>query len=232
MDTCPPCRIILEYKFTTCRLSHGPSATDVVLSPFIHRTAQPTPLVYYAFIRARRHLLGLWSAHPHPTTCSPAESQTENCPPSTHASGYNIVDNIRVLANQFGAVNIFKAYLKLPDKSSPRQSSLRSEFQSCGLSLTGAPTRPVYLISLTSLPRLPQQWKELGGLDDDRRVVPTVLETSLQSSHISQWISWRSLRTIQPQPQSSSSPAIVILPTFCPQSGGESTTSYSSVTLS
>lgn len=34
-----PCHILPEYKFTTCRLSRGPPATDVVLSPLILRTA-------------------------------------------------------------------------------------------------------------------------------------------------------------------------------------------------
>lgn len=34
-----PCRIIPEYKFTTCRLSHGPPATDVLPFPLILRTA-------------------------------------------------------------------------------------------------------------------------------------------------------------------------------------------------
>ena len=68
---------------------------------------------------------------------SKAKSRTENCAPSTNASGYSIVENVRTLASRFGAVNIFKAYLQLPDRSSPKQSTLRSELQSCGLSLTG-----------------------------------------------------------------------------------------------
>ena len=82
------------------------------------------------------------------------EVEIENCPPSAGASGYNIVDNIRVLANQFGAVNVAKAYLQLPDKSSPRQFSLRSELQSCGLSLTGPFITPAHLTSsLTGTPQ-------------------------------------------------------------------------------
>jgi len=117
-------------------------------------------------------ILGLRSAHPCLITRSEVEYWTENCPPSTNASGYNIVDDIRTIANQFGALNTFKAYLQLPDKSSPRQPPPRSELQPCGLSLTGpSATFSRLASSLISRRRLSAQWKELGRLDDDRWVV-------------------------------------------------------------
>lgn len=161
---------------------------------------------------------------------SQAEPKTENCPPSTNASGYNLVDNIRILASQFGAVNVFKAYLQLPEKSSPRQSSLRSELQSCGLSLTGpsAPPRlscfPPAHLRLTDCPHNGKNSVDLMMIGESLLSCP---KPRCSADYLPQWISWRSSRTIHLQPQSSSSPAIVILPIFYPQSDGENTMSYS-----
>ena len=96
----------------------------------------------------------------HPITHFEADTQTENCAPATNASGYSIVDNIRTLADQFGAVNLFKAYLQLPGGPSLKQLTLRSELQSCGLSLTGPSTPPRLFHLLAYLP--PQTAHTLG----------------------------------------------------------------------
>ena len=64
---------------------------------------------------------------------------SENCSPHSSA-GSIVVDNIRQIAHQYGAVKLFKAYLELSEStSSPKQLGLRSELQSCGVSLTDCP---------------------------------------------------------------------------------------------
>jgi len=150
---------------------------------------------------------------------SRAESQLENCEPPTKASGYNIADNIRTLASQFGAVNIFKAYLQLPDKSSSRQSALRSELQSCGVCLTGSSaTPPAVSPCLPRIPDCPHNGKNSVDLTMIGKSFLPRKKPHCSSSYLAQWILWRSSRTIRLQPQLSSSPAIVILPMFCPRS--------------
>ncbi|KZT11510.1 uncharacterized protein LAESUDRAFT_642683, partial [Laetiporus sulphureus 93-53] len=63
----------------------------------------------------------------------------ENCAPPSTVTGYDIVDNIRHIAHTYGSVKLFKAYLELSQLSSSRSLSLRSELQSCGVSLTDCP---------------------------------------------------------------------------------------------
>ena len=137
-----PCRITLEYKFTTCGLSHDrPPQMSFPPPSSSERPSPPPPSSDSSY-----ETVGIFWDYgqflPTLSDLSKSELLAENCPPSTNASGYTLVDNIRILASQFGAVNVFKAYLQLPDKSSPRQSSLRSELQSCGLSLTGPSIEP------------------------------------------------------------------------------------------
>ena len=81
-------------------------------------------------------------------------------------------------------VNTFRVYLQLPDESSSRKSSLRSELQSCGLSITG-PSTTLHIPSphSSALLRLPAKWKKLGRRDDDRQVVPLCRKSSC-SLHI------------------------------------------------
>ncbi|EKM55732.1 uncharacterized protein PHACADRAFT_184504 [Phanerochaete carnosa HHB-10118-sp] len=62
----------------------------------------------------------------------------ENCSPH-HSAGYAAIDNIRQIAHNYGAVKLFKAYLELSEQNSPRSIGLRSELQSCGVSLTDCP---------------------------------------------------------------------------------------------
>ena len=50
-----------------------------------------------------------------------------------------MVDNIRRIAHSYGSVKLFKAYLELSEQSSLKSLSLRSELQSCGVSLTDCP---------------------------------------------------------------------------------------------
>ncbi|PCH38370.1 DUF537-domain-containing protein [Wolfiporia cocos MD-104 SS10] len=61
----------------------------------------------------------------------------ENCTPPSTISGYDIVGNIRQIAHTYGSVKLFKAYLELSEQ--PKPINLRSELQSCGVSLTDCP---------------------------------------------------------------------------------------------
>ena len=64
----------------------------------------------------------------------------ENCPAPTNASGYAIVNNIRSVAQRFGSVKLFKAYLEVAEHVPvSRAQLLRSELQSSGVSLTDCP---------------------------------------------------------------------------------------------
>lgn len=62
----------------------------------------------------------------------------ENCSPH-HSAGCAVVDNIRQIAHHYGTVKLFKAYLELSEQNSLRSLGLRSELQSCGVSLTDCP---------------------------------------------------------------------------------------------
>lgn len=64
---------------------------------------------------------------------------TENCTPPCNVPGYDVVNNIRQVAHQYGSVKLFKAYLELSEQSSSKSIGLRSELQSCGVSLTDCP---------------------------------------------------------------------------------------------
>jgi hypothetical protein len=50
-----------------------------------------------------------------------------------------VIDNIRRIAHQYGTVKLFKAYLELSEQTSLKSLGLRSELQSCGVSLTDCP---------------------------------------------------------------------------------------------
>ncbi|EIW60610.1 DUF537-domain-containing protein [Trametes versicolor FP-101664 SS1] len=63
----------------------------------------------------------------------------ENCTPPCNVPGYDVVNNIRQVAHQYGSVKLFKAYLELSEQSSSKSIGLRSELQSCGVSLTDCP---------------------------------------------------------------------------------------------
>ncbi|KAI0637225.1 NYN domain-containing protein [Trametes polyzona] len=63
----------------------------------------------------------------------------ENCTPACTVPGYDVVNNIRQVAHQYGSVKLFKAYLELSEQSSSKSIGLRSELQSCGVSLTDCP---------------------------------------------------------------------------------------------
>jgi NYN domain len=65
---------------------------------------------------------------------------TENCPASANTSGYTIVNSIRSVAQTFGSVKLFKAYLGVTEQVPvSRALVLRSELQSSGVSLTDCP---------------------------------------------------------------------------------------------
>lgn len=64
----------------------------------------------------------------------------ENCAPTSSSPGYGVVDSILQIAHKYGSVKQFKAYLEISEQSSPNSSGrLRSELQSCGVSLTDCP---------------------------------------------------------------------------------------------
>ncbi|KAF8801458.1 DUF537-domain-containing protein [Phlegmacium glaucopus] len=64
----------------------------------------------------------------------------ENCPAPPNASGYAIVNNIRSVAQMFGSIKLFKAYLEVSQHVPvSRALLLRSELQSSGVSLTDCP---------------------------------------------------------------------------------------------
>ena len=68
------------------------------------------------------------------------KTTTENCPAPTNTSGYVIVNNIRSIAQTFGTVKLFKAYLEVTEQVPlSRAVLLRSELQSSGVSLTDCP---------------------------------------------------------------------------------------------
>ena len=67
-------------------------------------------------------------------------SVAENCPVPANASGYTIVNNIRSIAQNFGSVKLFKAYLEIREQfPASRAPLLHSELQSSGVSLTDCP---------------------------------------------------------------------------------------------
>jgi hypothetical protein len=69
-----------------------------------------------------------------------SEICAESCPAPTDASGYTIVNNIRSVAQNFGSVKLFKAYLEVAEQVPVHRAAvLRSELQSSGISLTDCP---------------------------------------------------------------------------------------------
>ena len=64
---------------------------------------------------------------------------TENCEIPSLEPSYAIVNGIRRLAHQYGSVKSFKAYLEYPEQLSLKSLALRSELQSCGVSLIDCP---------------------------------------------------------------------------------------------
>ena len=67
------------------------------------------------------------------------ETLLENCAIPASESSYKIVNKIRSLAHQYGSVKTFRAYLECPEQISPKLSAIRSELQSCGVSLIDCP---------------------------------------------------------------------------------------------
>lgn len=95
----------------------------------------------YARPRTCRHILGLRYVFDgfFGDSAQAADLRTaENCSPSCNMTGYDIVNNIREIAHSYGSVTQFKAYLELSEQSS-KSTTLRSELQSCGVSLTDCP---------------------------------------------------------------------------------------------
>nr|VWO98768.1 N/A [Ganoderma boninense] len=63
----------------------------------------------------------------------------ENCALPALEPPYTIVNKVRRLAHQYGSVKTFKAYLECPEQLSVKSMALRSELQSCGVSLIDCP---------------------------------------------------------------------------------------------
>ncbi|RPD65887.1 hypothetical protein L227DRAFT_569828, partial [Lentinus tigrinus ALCF2SS1-6] len=66
-------------------------------------------------------------------------SPAENCALPALEPPYTIVNKIRRLAHQYGSVKSFRAYLECPEQMSVKSINLRSELQSCGVSLIDCP---------------------------------------------------------------------------------------------
>ncbi len=77
----------------------------------------------------------LWNALPVNVT----DLAAENCALPALEPPYTIVNRIRRLAHQYGSVKSFKAYLEYPEQASLKSVNLRSELQSCGVSLIDCP---------------------------------------------------------------------------------------------
>jgi len=63
----------------------------------------------------------------------------ENCALPSNASGHAVVNKIRQLAHRHGSVKVFKAYMELPEQPSQKNIALRSELQSCGVTMIDCP---------------------------------------------------------------------------------------------
>jgi hypothetical protein len=64
----------------------------------------------------------------------------ENCSVPSSLTGYEVVNAIRRVAQEFGSVTLFKAYLEVSDQVlRSRSQSLRAELQASGVSLTDCP---------------------------------------------------------------------------------------------
>ncbi|TFK42910.1 NYN domain-containing protein [Crucibulum laeve] len=64
----------------------------------------------------------------------------ENCPIPSSASGYDVVNEIRRIAQTLGSTTLFKAYLEVFEQTPlSRSLALRSELQSSGVSLIDCP---------------------------------------------------------------------------------------------
>ncbi|TBU32228.1 NYN domain-containing protein [Dichomitus squalens] len=63
----------------------------------------------------------------------------ENCALPALEPSYMIVNKIRRLAHQYGSVKTFKAYVEYPEHQTVKSMALRSELQSCGVSLIDCP---------------------------------------------------------------------------------------------
>jgi hypothetical protein len=86
--------------------------------------------------------LGLrWvKSHLQPSNNIKNKNAIENCPAPTNISGYAIVNKIRSIAQTFGSVKLFKAYLEITEQvPMSRAVLLHSELQSSGVSLTDCP---------------------------------------------------------------------------------------------
>ncbi|PSR88887.1 hypothetical protein PHLCEN_2v5036 [Hermanssonia centrifuga] len=63
----------------------------------------------------------------------------ENCELPATADGFTVASGIRRIAHEYGTVKVFKAYFEMSELTSSRSISLRSELQSCGVSLIDCP---------------------------------------------------------------------------------------------
>ncbi|KAF6764824.1 NYN domain-containing protein [Ephemerocybe angulata] len=64
----------------------------------------------------------------------------ENCSIPANLTGYEVVNAIRLISQDYGSVNLFKAYLEVSEQVlSSRSLTLRSELQASGVSLTDCP---------------------------------------------------------------------------------------------
>ena len=129
----------LTCKMTVADLADIP----LYLSLAIHTSHRPSSRFVFHVRRLQRtcsYLLGLWYVVIGLRITHIRQLPfTENCAPPCSVPGYDVVNNIRQVAHEYGSVKFFKAYLELSELSSSKSIGLRSELQSCGVSLTDCP---------------------------------------------------------------------------------------------
>ena len=63
----------------------------------------------------------------------------ENCELPATVDGFTVASGISNIAHQYGSVKVFKAYFEMSELNSQRSISVRSDLQSCGVSLIDCP---------------------------------------------------------------------------------------------
>ena len=63
----------------------------------------------------------------------------ENCEIPGVADSFLATNGIRRIAHEYGNVKVFRAYLEVTEKDSSRSLNLRSDLQSCGVTLIDCP---------------------------------------------------------------------------------------------
>ena len=66
-------------------------------------------------------------------------AMSENCEIPGVADSFLVANGIRRIAHGYGNVKVFRTYLEVSDKDSSRSHTIRSDLQSCGVTLIDCP---------------------------------------------------------------------------------------------